>query len=519
MPKSDNDIKASNFKSPLSKLVRVFKKSRDNWKAKYMEAKYKVKLLSNQVRYWKEQNAELKRQIEEFKHKFANPEEKNNLKENNVITKKFLDIPMFHTYSAGHIFLFVHFVLSGCISLRASSRILNLTLSFLNLDLPVPSWYTGRLWLLRIGLYKLERPKPIANDWIWIIDHTIQLGNEKCLVILGIRQAWLPKEELHLTHEELEPIALIPVDHSNGDIVFRQLEETIIKTGIPKQIVSDQASDIKSGVDKFREKYRTIHTFDFKHKGAAILKKELKDDPDWQDFIKNASATNSKVQQTDLAFLGPPNQRSKSRYMNCDRLVKWGMTALSYLDCTDTTQPKNEKLAEKFGWLHNFSEQLEEWQGLVELIKTANNYINFMGLYKHLDKDLKDVLSECVLAERYRHIRGEILDFVKEQQGKVPSEDRLLGSSEIIESVIGKYKGLQNDQVKGGITGMLLGLAASVSELTLETVNKAMASVSNEKLWNWIKENVGKSVYSKRKEAYDSVKNKEQKWDENLTAV
>lgn len=441
------------------------------------------------------------------------------MKGKNVISEKFDKTPMFHTYSTAHIFLFIQFVLSGCISLRASSRILNLITSFLEINISVPSWYTGRLWLLRIGLYKLERPKQISDDWIWIIDHTIQLGNEKCFIILGVRQAWLPKEELHLTYEEVEPIALIPVEHSNGDIVFQQLEETIKKTGIPKQIVSDHGSDIKSGVDKFHQKYGSIHTYDFKHKGAAILKRELKDDVDWQNFIKNASITSKKVQQTALAFLTPPNQRSKSRYMNLDKLVKWGLTTLSYLDLKDANKSENKKLEEKFGWIYSFREHLKDWQTMVELIKTANKYINFVGIYKNLDMDFEEILFECVLAERYWHIREEILFFVKEQQQKVALDDRLLGSSEIIESVIGKYKGLQNDQIKGGLTGMILGLAASVSELTMETVQKAMTSVSTQKLWNWIKENVGSSVYSKRKDVYEIVKKLEQNTDENKAPI
>ena len=50
-----------------------------------------------------------------------------------------------------------------------------------------PSWWSGRLWLLRLGYYKLMRPQARAGDWVWIVDHTLQLGVEKCLVILGIR--------------------------------------------------------------------------------------------------------------------------------------------------------------------------------------------------------------------------------------------------------------------------------------------------------------------------------------------
>ena len=70
-------------------------------------------------------------------------------------------------------------------------------------------------------------------------------------MILGIRQTRLPEAELYLKHEDVEPIALIPVEQSNGEIVFQQLEDNIQKTGVPKQIVSDHGPDVKSGIASF----------------------------------------------------------------------------------------------------------------------------------------------------------------------------------------------------------------------------------------------------------------------------
>ncbi len=421
-----------------------------------------------------------------------------------------------------HMLLFIKFVLSACISMRAASRIFNQISSFLELDILVPSWYTGRLWLLRVGLYKLERPKQIAEDWIWIIDHTILLGNLKCMVILGIRQSDFPSGELYLTHEDVEPISLILVEHSNGEVVFQQLEENIIKTGIPKQIVSDHGPDIKSGADKFCEKYDTIQTYDMKHKGATILKRELKDDPDWDDFVKKASKTSKKVQQTALSALAPPKQRSKARYMNVDKLVYWGHKTLSYLDHEKTNMPEKfgkDNVYQKLEWLYEFRGNLNDWKNLVDIIKTADKFTNFMGLYKGFHLDLQEELSELPTNDEFMHIQKELVIFAKEQQDKIGDDDRLLGSSEIIESVIGKYKGLQHDQVKGGFTGMLLGLAASVSELTLDTVQKAIATIPTKKVWDWIKKNIGKTMYSERKEINRIAKKQEQNSDEILCLI
>ncbi len=201
---------------------------------------------------------------------------------------KFGEVPAFHKYSYGHMHLFLRLVLEASASLRGASRSLDIVGSFLELGIEMPSWSAGRLWLLRIGLYKLGRPKTIADDWIWIIDHTVQLGNEKCMVILGVRESSLPDCELHLKHEDVEPLALFPVEKSNGEVVFRQLEATIEKTGLAKQIVYDHGADVKSGAEKFCEKYGVIGTYDIKHKGATILKRELKDVPDRENFSTQA---------------------------------------------------------------------------------------------------------------------------------------------------------------------------------------------------------------------------------------
>ena len=66
MSNIEENQKKGDYKSPTSKLVKFFKNSRDKWKKKYMESKYRAKLLSGQIRYWKEQNADLKLRVKEL---------------------------------------------------------------------------------------------------------------------------------------------------------------------------------------------------------------------------------------------------------------------------------------------------------------------------------------------------------------------------------------------------------------------------------------------------------------------
>jgi hypothetical protein len=433
--------------------------------------------------------------------------------------EKFEHIPCFHTYSSGHAYLFILLVLSACSSLRGAGRILKLIMRFFEIDAGSPSWYTGRLWLLRLGYYKLTRPKERSDDWIWIVDHTIQWGKEKCLAIFGIRQSQLPKAETILCFEDVEPLALLPVTHSNGEIVYRQLEDTVSKTGVPRQIISDHGTDVKSGIERFCRKHpRTCFIYDIKHKVAAVLKHELGTDNRWQEFIKLAARTRKKVQQTDLAVFAPPNQRTKARYMNVAELVKWALEKLIILDhhpSIPDVEYDLDHLISKLGWLTDYRSDLAKWQELIRIVGEAESFIKFQGIYQDCQIDLMQVPTFEAKTPQARLVREKLLDFIEQEANKARTNERLLGSSEIIESAFGKLKNLERDQSKSGFTVFILSLAAVVSETTMNVVSHALESVPTKKVFEWFKENVGQSLQAKRVALNSLVKNVEQKWDQN----
>lgn len=417
--------------------------------------------------------------------------------------------------------LFLLFVLSASTSLRGAGRSMKIAALFFGFASSSVSWYAGRLWLLRLGYYKLTREKEQAKDWVWIIDHSVQLGDEKCLVILGIRLCSLP--DRCLNHEDVEPIALLPVKHSNGDVVYQQLEDTINKTGVPREIIADHGSDIKSGIEMFcRAHQETSYIYDIKHKIAAVLKKELKDDQAWNEFVKYAAEIKKQVQQTALAVLAVPNQRTKARYMNVDKLVKWGSDMLTFF-WEQQIEPNEEfdqkKINEKLKRITRFQDHLSEWQELIQIVKTAEGFIKVYGVYRNCHIDLIKKKGFEAHTERTKKVRKELLEFIEKESLKARPNERLLGSSEVIESVFGKLKMLERDQVKGGFTGLLLGIPAFVSTMTIDVVKKAIETVPTKKVHDWYKKNIGQSLQSKRKKIFSFQNKMEQKWDESKCAL
>ncbi len=68
---NEQDIDDKPYKSPTKKLLKFFERSRNGWKAKCQEAKYKVKLLQNKVRYLEKRKAELKDRVKELERELS----------------------------------------------------------------------------------------------------------------------------------------------------------------------------------------------------------------------------------------------------------------------------------------------------------------------------------------------------------------------------------------------------------------------------------------------------------------
>ena len=229
-------------------------------------------------------------------------------------------------------------VLDFSLSMNSATKVLDLMFDFKR----KPSLNSGKSWILKLGYYKLMQPKEIAKDWIWIVDHTIQMGKELCFAILGIRAKDLPKTRA-LKYEDMDIIELIPVLTSTGDIVYEQFKSASEKTGVPLAIVSDHGGDITSGMKKFKELHPNIvHIYDLKHKIALLLKKILEPDEQWAEFKKFANYMVKKLQNTTLAGYRPPAQRNKARYMNIESLVVWGEKILIKKEILDKQAQKSD---------------------------------------------------------------------------------------------------------------------------------------------------------------------------------
>lgn len=430
--------------------------------------------------------------------------------------------PSNHSYSLGNIQYFLELVLKDALSLRGAEKASERFFSLFMPSLKVPKWQSGRLWILRLGYYELDRPKEKAEDWAWIVDHSVQIGTQKTLVILGVRLGELPQGR-SLSHQDLKVIDIIPDEKSNKAIVSRHLEENIAKTGLPRVIVGDHGSDLKAGVELFCQEHpQTDFVYDIKHKTAAVLRKELAEDGDWQAFQKEATLTKHRLQKSELSHLLPPNQRTQARYMNIDILIRWAQDILAFLD-QETGQTGStydqEKLHEKLGWVLAFRQPIHDWVEMLRVTETIERFVRTQGLYMNAVSDLEQALGTVAKTKHAQNVYQKLHEFLVDESAKAQSQERLLGSSEIIESIFGKLKYMEKSQSKSGFTDLLLSIGAIVSSFSKETILAALEHTSTQNVLDWKQKMLGNTLQAQRRKTLIAHKYSEQKLNQSFSQL
>ena len=371
-----------------------------------------------------------------------------------------------------------------------------------------PSINSGKLWMLKVGYYNLIKEQTIADDWIYIIDHSIQMGNEKLLLIVGIRTKDLPKGRA-LKYEDTVIIDVQPVKKSTGEIVYQQIENASKKTGKPRVVVSDMGSDIKLGVKKFQEKsVDTVYVYDLKHKIAILIKNILGKDNQWSEFKKFANYIVKKLQNTAMAGYRPPKQKEKARYMNIENLVRWGKQILikyEYLQHQKLKIEDDIKLENIIKDIEKFKEDIEIWSEIVTVFELIEKFMNIHNLQSDSYEKFYELHKHELLklkTNKAKELANQILTFIKEQQKVCNKDERLLHSSQIIESLFGKLKFLEKEQSKSSFTNLILSVGAMVSKTTAGVIKKALETITVNMINKWSKDKIGTTIQAQRKELY-----------------
>ena len=406
----------------------------------------------------------------------------------------------------------VRLVLEATISMRAASRVGGIINQLAGRPpYEQPCHVTIQNFILRIGLFLLQRDDLRHDDWIWIADHTFSVGTTKCFAVLGIRHSDYVQLRRPLEHRDLEVLLLEPVEQSNGPVVCRQMKELTGRCGVPLAVLSDRGSDLNKGVQLLRQDHpEVLSLYDIKHMVSRMIEKLLVADEHWDAFRKACCTCANAVRQSGLAHLKPPRPKTKSRYMNIDREVRWGARALQVLDrvrggeLTERQQQRlpREQIEEKLGWLDEYREALGSWESLSLTGQRALEVVRREGYGTSTTPALEKALgappsgpSRLLVEQIKAEVR--VLSEASSVHGKLPS------SSEVLESLFSKGKRLLSGTSQGtsnSLTGQLLAMVSATARITPELVRRALSTCRIKHVRKWCAQKFGIGVHRARRE-------------------
>jgi len=377
-------------------------------------------------------------------------------------------------------------------------------------EISTPSFSSVRNWLGRIGLYELQITKEYRTGWVFIIDLTVELGKQKCLVVLGVSQQYLESTILPLSrglkHHDVQLLALEIMDSTRGELIDQKLCELADMLGYPVQIISDHGSDLEKGIKLFTTRYPSIiYTYDVTHAMALLLKHELATSEKYQSFIQKCSQCRHQLQQTELSFISPPSQRSQCRYFNVEKLIDW---AQKLLNCPIETLFKlapmsdpeilNQKLIMKFGWLKDYQEEISIWGQMVMMTRTLETQLKQNGINQQsmAKFELEKFFN---LSNKTLVFRQNIIEYITIETNKIPEARTIIATSDIIESIFGKYKHFSSRCPLKQIGQMILSISLCTMNLATSVVKQALENVRYIDLKDWASQVFGQSMLSKRK--------------------
>ncbi|MCC5653480.1 hypothetical protein LC609_27540 [Nostoc sp. XA013] len=416
-----------------------------------------------------------------------------------------------HHYSVEIIQIAVQQVIKCGSSLRGVEKTFELYVDFC--EQGTPSFSSIRKWLGRIGLYELNREKKYRSDWIFIVDLTVELGTEKALVVLGVSQQLLEEQVFPLKrglgHQDVELLALEIMYSTKGEYIEQKLSELTKKVGRPVQIIADHGSDIQRGIKLYQQQYpEVIYTYDVTHAMALLLKHELVADEKYQSFTQQCIRCRQQLQQTELSFLSPPSQRSQCRYFNIERLIDWATKILeSPVDTIVELLPNiessvlHQKLKDKLGWLINYQKSLSIWKLMVKMTRTVETQLKNCGLNEQSSSFL-NLQQLSMGTNSLVNFQLKITEYLTIESSQIQPGQTILATSDVIESLFGKYKQFSARCPLKQIGQMILSISLSTMKLTGSVVKLALETVRYLDLEAWSLEVFGRSMLSKRKTVF-----------------
>jgi len=400
--------------------------------------------------------------------------------------------------------LCIKLLIVGVISFRSVPKILKIIGASVGGIQSNPHFTSVINWTLRAGIGILNNVSPISEPWIAIIDMSNTIGTRKILVVHRVLLSELGKKGKAICLEEAEVVGIKSDSVWNGNTVKFALTEIFLKTGAPVAILKDGGSDLKKGVRLYCEENESqnIATIDdIGHFVANALKLEFENDEEFKKLIELITKGSTKIRQTNAAWALPPKLRTKGRFQGITKLAEWAQDMLAIINGHNLEISSGERalLLKTFSGLKELKPIVEKF---ILFCEVSENFLALMknkGLNKATTIEAKSILVKLPKQSKFsQKIFGWLDKHQKIQLQIKMGRHSLLVSSDIIESLFGKFKSIIERSPSDELNKLIYIIPLLCGKRTEEEINDSLIKCSHVEMQEFISQNIPTTLRQKR---------------------
>jgi hypothetical protein len=382
-------------------------------------------------------------------------------------------------------------VIEGIVSFRAVPRIWGVLQRLGWAQIQIPHFTSVIHWTLRAGMAVFNAVGRTDEPWLAIIDCSIDIGTRKALVVLRVPLSAIHQKQGAIGLQDCECIGLKISTRWNGPLVKDALVEIFGKAGMPQAIIKDGGTDLKKGVELYREVEYAKQVWvieDLGHVAANALKAEFAERTAFSVFLEIIRKGAARIRQTDLASLLPPKIRTKGRFQGITELAQWAEKLLNLMGGQGRSKEDSE-----LGMLR------KAFRGLSQLRLFLEQFGATCRVTEQFLKQLPDRsevharLSSWL--DRHLHIQYRLAI------GQLP----LLVSSDAIESLFGKFKTIVQRNPQAELNRLVYIIPLLCGTHTSAQIDLALRGCSHGRMLDQIEQTIPPTLRQQRHRILDSA--------------
>jgi hypothetical protein len=378
-----------------------------------------------------------------------------------------------HQYSLAVVALMLELYKYGGMSLRGCRHSVSCMLLSLGLLGRTPSHASIRNWICKCGNYRVKSTLEVGGAYVVIVDESITFGSEKILLVLGVSED-RARQGGALKHEDVEVLFVGSSQEWKAEQIALELQKVMANKDI-KYVTSDLGTNLR----KTYKSLNITHISDCTHVLANHLKRIYEKSEVFEDFRKLVGKLRREwnLSKTKNQYM-PPNMRAKMRFANIFPCVDWAQRMLAnWEDLGQEVQEKVQFLKDNATFFQTLSQAEVIFKTVCAKLKNEGfGIVQKQELLAQLD--LLNPQGEAAIFQKNCKEYLDELALKRETLGL----ERLICSSDIIESYFGKFKIKINKNTRSGLTEFIFTLATFGKSFSIQETKLALESIKCKQL-------------------------------------